>query len=163
MPSFDLVSKLDAMELKNAVAMAQKEIANRYDLKNSNSTLELFLDHIEILAPDDMKINAALDILRTRMVKRNLGVRNLEVEKPIPTGARMLKLVIKLKSGVDKEQAKIIQRVVKDSGLKVTTQYMDEKVRFTGKKIDDLQMAFAKVRASEEVKIDLQMDNMKRD
>ncbi len=163
MPSCDVVSKLDIGEIKNAVNLAQKEIATRYDFKNSKTSLELYDDSIEILAPDEVKIKAALDILRTRMAKRNIGMRCLEVGDVAPTGDRFFKLIIQLKKGIDKEQGKVITKLVKESGLKVSSAYMDEKIRLTSKKIDDLQAVWALLRSREEVTVDLQMENMKRD
>lgn len=163
MPSCDVVSKLDVGEIKNAVNLAQKEIATRYDFKNSKTSLELDDESIEILAPDEVKVNAALDILRTRMAKRNLGMRSLEVGEITATGERMFKLVIKLKKGIDKEQGKIINKLVKESGVKVSSAYMDEKIRLTSKKIDDIQTVWALIKNHKDVKVDVQMENMKRD
>ncbi|AUN97616.1 YajQ family cyclic di-GMP-binding protein [Bacteriovorax stolpii] len=163
MPSFDLVSKTDMMEMKNAVQMAQKEIGARYDFKGSNITLELKDTIIELKAEDDYKMRAALDILRSQLVKRNIGQRCIDPEKIEPTGNRMLKQVIKIKNGIEKEKAKEINKIIKDSGLKVSSSIMDDKIRITGKKIDDLQGAFHLLRTHKEVDIELQMENMKRD
>jgi len=162
MPSFDLVSKLDSGEVKNAVTMAQKEVASRYDFKGSNTSIEMDDKSITITADDDYKIGAALDILRTKMAKRNLGMKSMEVGEPIATGLKMLKLTISLKAGIDKEQGKVINKIVKESKLKVTSAYMDEKIRLTGKSIDELQQAWATIRNHNDVKIELQMENMKR-
>lgn len=163
MPSFDLVSKTDMMEMKNAMQMAQKEIAARYDFKGSNTEIELKEEVIELRAEDDYKMRAALDIFRNQMVKRKIGQRCIDPQKIEPSGHKMLKQIIKIKNGIEKDMAKTIVRLLKESGLKVQASILDEKVRVTSKKIDDLQAAFAFLRQNQEVTIELQMENMKRD
>lgn len=163
MPSFDLVSKTDMMEMKNALQMAQKEINQRYDFKGSDVTLELKDTTIELKAEDDYKMKAALEILRGQLVKRNIGQRCIDPQKVEPSGNRMMKQVINIKNGIEKEKAKSINKIIKDSGLKVQSSIMDDKIRITGKKIDDLQEAYAMLRSNKEVDIELQMENMKRD
>lgn len=163
MPSFDLISKLDMSELKNVVQMAQKQISGRYDFKGSKCTVSLINNEkeLEIIAEDDYKIRAALDIFRTNMAKRKLGMKSLEVLDAKPSGNQMMKQIILLKSGIDKETGKLINKIIKGSGMKITSQYLDEKVRITGKKIDDLQTIFQKLRNDDQVKVDLTMENMK--
>lgn len=163
MPSFDLVSKTDMMEMKNAMQMAQKEINARYDFKGSDVSLELKDTTIELRAEDDYKMKAALEILRGQLVKRNIGQRCIDPQKIEPSGNRMLKQTINIKNGIEKEKAKQINKLIKDSGLKVSSSILDDKIRITGKKIDDLQDAYQKLRASKEIDIELQMENMKRD
>jgi len=162
MASFDLVSSLDMGEIKNVINMAQKQITGRYDFKGSKTSIELKNDkELELKAEDDYKIKAALDIFRSNMAKRNLGMKNLEVKDIEPSGNQMLKQIIILSSGIDKDKGRIINRVIKDSKLKVTSQYLDEKIRVTAKKIDDLQNVFQLLKENDEVKVDLQMENMK--
>ncbi len=164
MPSFDLVSKTDMMEMKNALGMAQKEIGSRYDFKGSNVELELKDDKaLELRAEDDYKMKAALEILRNQMVKRKIGQRCIDPQKIEPSGNRMLKQLILLKNGLEKDTAKAIVKIIKDSNLKVQAAIMDEKIRITGKKIDDLQEVFQMLRTHKDVTVDLQMENMKRD
>ncbi len=165
MPSFDLVSKTDMMEMKNALQMAQKEITGRYDFKGSEVTLELKDDNkmIELRAEDDYKMKAALEILRNQMVKRKIGQRCIDPQKIEPSGHKMMKQQILLKNGLEKDMAKTIVKIIKDSGLKVQAAILDEKIRLTGKKIDDLQEAFHMLRTHKDVTVDLQMENMKRD
>ncbi len=163
MPSFDLVSKTDMMEMKNVVQMAQREIGARYDFKGSNTELELKENTIELKAPDEYKMKAALEILRGQMAKRNMGQRCIDPGKVEPSGNRGMKQTITIKNGIDKEKAKLINRLIKDSGLKVQSSIMDEKVRVVGKKIDDLQDVYRLLKTSKEVDIELQMENMKRD
>lgn len=163
MPSFDLISKLDMGELKNAINMANKQIAGRYDFKGSKISLELVKNDSEILikAEDDYKVSAAQTILYESMGKRGLGLKGLEPGDTSPSGNQMFKKEILVKSGIDKEQGKIINKLIKSSGIKVTSQYLDEKIRVTSKKIDALQETFAMLKKSDEVKIDLAMENMK--
>ena len=163
MPSFDLVSKTDMMEMKNALQMAQKEINARYDFKGSDVTLELKDTTIELRAEDDYKMKAALEILRGQLVKRNIGQRCIDPQKVEPSGNRMMKQTINIKNGIEKEKAKQINKIIKDSGLKVSSSILDDKIRLTGKKIDDLQEAFQMLRSHKDVEIELQMENMKRD
>lgn len=163
MPSFDLVSKTDMMEMKNAIQMAQKEIGARYDFKGSDVSLELKETTIELKAEDDYKMKAALEILRGQLVKRNIGQRCIDPQKIEPSGNRMMKQTINIKNGIEKEKAKAINKIIKESGLKVSSSIMDDKIRLTAKKIDDLQGAYQMLRANKEVDIELQMENMKRD
>lgn len=163
MPSFDLVSKTDMMEMKNALQMAQKEVNSRYDFKGSETAFELKENLIELRAEDDYKIKAALEIFRNQMVKRKIGQRCIEPQKVEPSGNRMLKQIINIKNGIDKDKARTINKIIKDSGLKVQSSILDDKIRITSKKIDDLQAAFQLLRTHKEVDIELQMENMKRD
>ena len=163
MPSFDLVSKTDMMEMKNAILMAQKEINTRYDFKGSEVSLELKETTIELRAEDDYKMKAALEILRGQLVKRNIGQRCIDPQKVEPSGNRMMKQVINIKNGIEKEKARAINKIIKESGLKVSSSIMDDKIRMTAKKIDDLQGAYQMLRTNKEVDIELQMENMKRD
>ncbi len=163
MPSFDLVSKLDMGELKNALTQAQKELSSRYDFKGSKVSLDLKSEtSLELVAEDEYKMGAALDILRSKMIKRNLGMKNIQPGDIIPIGNQMLKQVIDLKNGVDKEQAKKINKIIKEGKFKVTSSYLDEKVRVTGKKIDDLQAVFSDLKTHKDVEVELQMENMKK-
>ena len=162
MPSFDLVSKLDMGELKNVINQTERQIAGRYDFKGADVRVELKEEIVELWAPDEYKINAVLDILRTNMVKRSIGMNALEPEEPVPTGRNMLKQVLQIKKGIDKEKGKQINKLIKNSGHKVTSAYVEEKIRITGKKIDDLQAIFGMLKGHKDVKLELQMENMKK-
>ena len=162
MPSFDLVSKLDMGELKNVINQTERQIAGRYDFKGADVRVELNEEIVELWAPDEYKINAVLDILRTNMVKWSIGMNALEPEEPVPTGRNMLKQILQIKKGIDKEKGKQINKLIKNSGHKVTSAYVDEKIRITGKKIDDLQAIFGMLKGHKDVKLELQMENMKK-
>jgi len=163
MPSFDLVSKTDMMEIKNVVQMAQREVGARYDFKGSNTEIDLKENEIHLHAPDDYKIKAALEILRNQLVKRNVGQRCIDPQKIEPYGMKGLKQVIKIKNGIDKEKAKVLNKIIKESGIKVTSSILDDKLRVVSKKIDDLQEVYQLLKTHKDVDIELQMENMKRD
>lgn len=162
MPSFDLVSSLDIGELKNVLQMAQKQIAGRYDFKGSKCSIELKNDkELEVIAETEMRIEAAMSILYSCMSKRGLGLKCLDLQKMIPTGHQMYKQVIILNFGINKENGKIINKLIKESNLKVSSQYLDEKIRVTSKKIDELQATYQMLRSHDDLQIDIKMENMK--
>lgn len=162
MASYDLVSRIDMSEMKNVVIQTKKQISGRYDFKGSKITLEYKNDEIiEVVAEDDYKLKACLDILRTNMAKRNIGMNCLDVAEAKASGNQMVKQIMTLKQGVDKESGKKINKLIKSSGMKVTSQYMDEKIRVTGKKIDDLRAIYAFLKQSKDLNMELQMENMK--
>jgi uncharacterized protein YajQ (UPF0234 family) len=162
MPSFDLISALDIGELKNVLNMAQKQISGRYDFKGSKCSIELKNEkELEVLAETEMRIEAAMSIFYGCMSKRGLGLKCLDVQKMIPTGNQMYKQSIILNSGISKENGKVINKLIKESNLKVSSQYLDEKIRVTSKKIDELQKTFQMLRNHDDLKIDVMMENMK--
>ena len=162
MPSFDLVSALDMGELKNVLNMAQKQISGRYDFKGSKCSIELKNEkELEVFAETEMRIEAAMSIFYSCMSKRGLGLKCLDVQKMIPTGNQMFKQIIVLNSGISKDNAKIINKLIKESNCKVSSQYLDEKIRVTSKKIDELQKTFQMLRNHDDLKIDVIMENMK--
>ena len=140
MPSFDIVSKTDTQEVDNAVNQAIKEMQQRYDFKGSKSELKWEKkEEITILADDDTKLNSITDILQTKLVKRGVSLKSLEYGKVEDASGGMKKQVIKILQGIPSDKAKEITKLIKDKKLKVQTQMMDEQIRVTGKKIDDLQ------------------------
>jgi len=162
MPSYDLVSTMDIGELKNAVQMAQKQINGRYDFKGSSCAIDMKGEaELEIVGDTEYQVGAALEILYGSMSKRNLGLKGLEPQDVKPAGNQKYKQVIIIHSGINKEKAKIINKAIKESKIKVTSQYLDEKIRVTGKKIDDLQSTFKMLREHKDVDIALAMENMK--
>lgn len=162
MPSFDLVSSLDIGELKNVLNMAQKQISGRYDFKGSKCSIELKNDkELEVVAETEMRIEAAMSILYSCMSKRGLGLKCLDLQKIVPTGHQMFKQTIVLNFGINKENGKLINKLIKESKCKVSSQYMDEKIRVTSKKIDELQNTFHMLKSHEDLQIDIRMENMK--
>ncbi len=162
MPSFDLVSSLDIGEMKNAIKMAQKVINGRYDFKGSDCEI-IFngSDKVEIKGETEYRLKVALSILYQNMGKRGLGLKCVDAKDVLPSGNNNYKQTILLNSGIDKEKGGIINKIIKKSGLKVSSQYLDEKIRITGKKIDDLQSVFKMLQGHKDVDIDLRMENMK--
>lgn len=152
MPSFDIVSKLDAQTLDNAVNNAKKEILNRYDFNTSKSTVELDkkTNVLTIVTEDDMRLKAITDSIISRFVKQGLDPKALDFEKPyISVTGNMIKKDIVVKEGIDKEAAKKVVKKIKDSGLKVQAAIMEDQVRVTGKKLDDLQAVIAVCRGED--------------
>ena len=161
MPSFDLVSEINKGELKNAIDQARREISTRYDFKGSDASIEHEKDKIVIEASNEYQVKASVDILRSKMIKRGIGVKSLNLNDVIPTGNQRFKVEGEFKSGIGKEDGKKINKMIKESKLKLSSSYLDEKVRVTGKKIDDLQAAFQMLKSSDDIELDLQMENMK--
>ena len=162
MPSFDIVNKIDIQTLDNAINVARKDITSRYDFKGSKSTIELDkkLLCIDILTESEMRLEAIEDTIRSRMIKQGLNPLALDFGKEQYASGNLLKKDIKIKQGIDKETAKKIVKHIKDLKLKVEAQIMDEQVRVTGKKIDELQAVISSVRAAN-FEIPVQFVNMK--
>jgi uncharacterized protein YajQ (UPF0234 family) len=139
--SMDIVSEIDFQEADNAVNQAIKEITQRYDLKDSHTTVELNKKdkYILINTKDDYTRKAAIDILQSKFIKRGISIKTMNPEEPEPAAGGRLKQKINLQSGISKDNGKIITKMIKDSKLKVNTQIQDEQIRVQGPKIDDLQ------------------------
>ncbi|RZK48584.1 MAG: YajQ family cyclic di-GMP-binding protein [Pedobacter sp.] len=151
MPSFDIVSKIDAQSLDNAINNAKKEILNRYDFNGSQSTIELDKKSniITIVTEDDMRLKAITDSIISRMMKQSLDPKSLDFQKDQAASGNMIRKEIKIKEGIDKEAAKKIVAKIKDSKLKVQASIMDDQVRIQSKNIDDLQKTIALCRAED--------------
>ena len=151
MPSFDIVSKVDAQTLDNAINNAKKEILNRYDFNGSKSTIELDkkTNAITIVTEDDMRLNAITDSIISRMMKQSLDPNSLDFGKEFAASGNMIRKEISIKEGIDKETAKKIVAKIKDSKLKVQASMMDDQVRIQSKNIDDLQKVMSLCRAED--------------
>ena len=145
MPSFDIVSEINPHEVANAVDQANREVGQRFDFKGTNSKFELKESVVSLSAPADFQLKQMLEILKLKLSKRGIDVACLEIKEPVVTGQTARQDVI-LRQGVDTELGKKIQRLVKDSKLKVQAALQDKQVRVTGKNRDDLQSAIALVR-----------------
>jgi cyclic-di-GMP-binding protein len=162
MPSFDILSKVDPQTLDNAINTVKRELDTRYDLRGSNSSVELDRKElvIKVSTEDHLKMDSILDILLERSTKQKVDVRSYDLgSEPVPSG-KMLNRTIKVKQGIERETAKKIVKAIKDSGIKVQPQIMDDMIRVTGKKIDDLQAVMALCK-EKDFEIPLQFDNMK--
>jgi cyclic-di-GMP-binding protein len=149
MPSFDITCQANAVELKNAVDTANKEIANRFDFKGSDARFELNEKEHEItaFADDEFKLGQVRDVLMAKMAKRGVDARFLKMEDPEKMGGDKMKQKLVVKNGVEQELAKRIVKMIKDGKVKVTASIQGDVVRVTGPKKDTLQEAIALVRA----------------
>ena len=148
MPSFDIMCEPNAVELKNAVDTANKEIANRYDFKGSDARIELKEKEKEVTlyADDDFKLGQVRDVLYGKMAKRSVDTRFLKAEDAEKIGGDKMKQKMAVRSGVETELAKRIVKMLKDAKLKVTASIQGDVVRVSGAKKDDLQSAIQLVR-----------------
>jgi uncharacterized protein YajQ (UPF0234 family) len=143
MPSFDVVSKLARHEVENALMQAQKEIGTRYDFRDTGTSLEDTKEGIVLRSDAEARLEAAYGVLQEKMVKRKVSLLSLDAQKIEPAGGKSFRQLIKLKEGVEIEQAKEIVKALKDAKLKVQGAIQGDLVRVSGKKRDDLQAAIA--------------------
>ena len=160
MPSFDIVSKVDMQEVDNAVNQVKKEITQRYDFKGTKSEIELKDDAITVLADDDYKLKAIIDIIQSKMLKRNISLKSLDYGKEEPASGSMIRQVITIRQGIATEKGKEINKIIKETKMKVQSQIQGDQVRVTGKKIDDLQEVIQLLKGKD-LDIDLQFINMR--
>jgi len=163
MPSFDIVSEVDLMEIDNAVNMTMKEIAQRFDFRGGKSSLELdkTTKKIKIIADDDMKLRAIHQILETRLAKRNIDIRCLKYGTEEAASGNIIRQNVDLKNGIEKEEAKELTRKIKDSKLKVQAEIQGEQLRVSGKSIDDLQTVMGMIKGMQ-LKFPVQFINQRR-
>ena len=149
--SFDIVSEIDFLEVDNAVNQSIKEIRQRYDLKDSKTEVDLNKSDKLILinSKDDYALKASIDILQSKFLKRGLSLKALKLEEAEPASGGRLKQTINLQSGISKDNAKKITKLIKDLKLKVNAQIMDERVRVQGPKKDELQVAINAVKEAD--------------
>ncbi len=150
MPSFDIVNEVDVQKLDNAINVAKKEISTRYDFNGSKTEVDFEKKEmaLKVLTENDMRMKAIQDILISRTLKQGIDPRCYDFGKEEYASGNMVRKDVKIKKGIDKETAKKIVKMIKDSGLKVQASIMDEQVRVTGKKIDDLQDVISLMRTS---------------
>ena len=146
MPSFDTVCEPNMVEVRNAVDNAAKEIATRFDFKGTSAALELKEKEITLFGDAVFQLSQVEDILTNKLVKRNVDVRFLDKGEVQKIGGDKVKQVIKVRNGIEAEQARKITRLVKDSKLKVQAAIQGDAVRISGAKRDDLQAAMALIR-----------------
>lgn len=149
MPSFDVVSEVDMMEVKNALEQAHKELANRFDFRDAKAEIKLEKESINLSAIDQFKINALEEIVLGKLARRNVSLKNIERKDADISPLGHARKELKLKQGLETDVAKTVVAAIKDTKLKVTTQIQDKQVRVTGKSRDDLQAVIAALRAKE--------------
>lgn len=145
MPSFDIVSKVQWNEVDNALNQSQKEIAQRFDFKDTGTELEKSDEAITVRSSSEDRAQAALGVFQEKLIKRKVSLKFLDVADPVPTG-KGSRIVVKVKEGIEGEPARKIVSAIKDAKLKVQSSIQDAQVRVTGKNRDDLQKAIALVR-----------------
>mgnify|MGYP000980426772 FL=1 len=160
MPSFDIVSEVNKVELKNAIEQANKEITNRFDFKGSDARIEQKELELTLFADDDFKLKQVMDVLLNKMAKRGVDVRFLDQKDPQAIGGDKVKQIIAVKNGVETELAKKIQKLLKESKIKVTASIQGESLRVQGTKRDDLQAAIALCKSSID-EVPLQFNNFR--
>ena len=160
MPSFDTVCDANMVDVKHAVENTVKEISTRFDFKGTPAAIELKDKEITVIGDAEFQLTQIEDVLRAKLSKRNVDVRFLDLGEVQKMGGDKVRRVIKVRSGIEPEVAKKIQRLLKDSKLKVQAAIQEEKVRVTGAKRDDLQAAMALIR-KEMIDIPLTFDNFR--
>jgi Uncharacterized protein conserved in bacteria len=156
--SFDVVSQIDLQEVSNAVIQAQKEIDQRFDFKNSKSSIKLEQEKILLISDDEFKLRNVTDILESKLVKRQVSLKALEYGKIQQAAGDTVRQDVKLIQGLAQDKAKQIMKVIKDSKIKVTSSIQGDQIRIAGKNKDDLQAVIVLLR-KEDFGIDLQFIN----
>src|SRR5690606_26293326 len=146
MPSFDVVCEANTVEVRNAVDQANKEISTRFDFKGSDARVEQKERELTVFADSEFQLNQVREVLTAKMTKRNVDVRFLDMGKIEKIGGDKVKQVIKVRNGIETEDAKKIVRLIKDSKMKVQASIQGDAVRVSGAKRDDLQTAIALLR-----------------
>ena len=149
MPSFDIVSQVNSMEIENAVNTARKELANRFDFRGSKAEIVLEKNEIKLSAENAFRQKALTEIVIGKIAKRNISLKSVEQCEPEVSPLGHARQVIRIKQGLETEVAKQVTTFIRDSKIKVTTQIQDQQVRVSGKNRDDLQAVIAAVRAKD--------------
>lgn len=158
--SFDIVSKVDMQEVNNAVTQAMKEIETRFDFKGSKSSIKLENEQLVVASDDDYKLKSVIDILQTKMIKRGVPILNLDYGKVESASGGTVRQVIKMKQGIDQENAKKMNILIRDSKLKVKSMIQGDSLRVTGKSKDDLQSVMGLLRGAG-LPLELQFNNFR--
>ncbi|MFP6814134.1 MAG: YajQ family cyclic di-GMP-binding protein [Pseudomonadales bacterium] len=159
MPSFDVVSEVDLQEVRNAVDQAARELGTRFDFKRVDSGFELVEARILLFAEEEFQLGQMLDILRDKLNRRGVDVRVLD-PGPVEAAGKQKRQAFGLKQGIDRDTAKRLVKLIKDTRLKVQSQIQGEQIRVTGKKRDDLQSVMAQLKDAE-LDIPLNFDNFR--
>jgi len=149
MPSFDIVSQVNSMEIENAVNIAKKELANRFDFKGSPAEIVLDKNEIKLSAESQFKLNALVEIVLGKLAKRSISLKSVEQCEAEVSPLGHARQVIKIRQGLETDIAKQVTGFIRESKFKVTTQIQDRQVRVTGKSRDELQGVIAAVKAKE--------------
>lgn len=156
--SFDVVSDFDRQELVNTIDQVRRDVGQRYDLKDSNTEIEVEETSLTITTASDMTLQAVEDVLRQKATKRNLSLKIFDFQTPEAVGGNRVKQVVKLRKGLSQELAKQLSKTVRDELKKVTVSIQGDSLRITGKNKDDLQQAITLLK-SQDVEVPLQFEN----
>ena len=162
MPSFDIVSELDLMEVENAVNQTAKEIEQRFDFRGGKSSIELdkTAKKIKIMADDEMKLRSIHQVLQQKLAKRNVDLRGLKYGDEEAASGNMIRQMVELKANLEKEEIKEVNKLIKDAKLKVTTEIQGDQLRVTSKSIDELQATIQMLKGKK-LEFPLQYSNMR--
>lgn len=149
MPTFDIVSEVNSMEIENAINQAKKELAQRFDFKGTKAEITLEKNEIKLTAPDAFKIQALEEMVIGKLAKRGISMKNIERKDPDLSPLGHARQLIKIKQGIETAVAKEVTTFIRDGKFKVTTQIQDQQIRVTGKSRDELQEVIGAVRAKE--------------
>jgi hypothetical protein len=149
MPSFDIVSEVNSMEIENAVNIAKKELANRFDYRGSKAEIVLEKNEIKLSAENPFKLKGLAEIVMGKLAKRNINLKSVEQCDPAVSSLGNARQSIKIKQGIETAAAKEVTLFIRESKFKVTTQIQDQQIRVTGKSRDDLQAVIAALRAKD--------------
>ena len=147
--SFDVVSRIDQQELDNALNQARREIENRFDFKNSKTTIDWDDKKITVVSDDEMKMRNVLDVIQGKAVKRGIDIKAFDIGELEPAAGGTVRRIVTLRSGIPKDKSKPLMEKIKALKLKVNAQYQDEQIRVSGKNRDDLQKVIAELKAME--------------
>ncbi|UGB31767.1 YajQ family cyclic di-GMP-binding protein [Metabacillus sp. B2-18] len=156
--SFDIVSKVEFPEVTNAINIAMKEIATRYDFKGSKSNLTLEKEELVLVSDDEYKLEQLKDVLLSKLIKRDVPIKNISYKKIENASGGTVRQKAELVSGIDKDNAKKINTIIKNTGLKVKSQIQDDQIRVTGKNRDYLQQIISAIKGAD-LPIDVQFIN----
>ena len=160
MPSFDVVSKLEMHEVDNALQNASKEVGTRFDFRGTGASIERTQEGIVIRANSEGRVEAALELLKEKLVRRKVSLKALDAQKIEPAGGSTYRQLIKLTEGISTEKGKEIVKFLKETKLKVQASIQQNQLRVTGKKRDDLQAAIAHLR-QQDFGVELQYENFR--
>jgi uncharacterized protein YajQ (UPF0234 family) len=147
MPSFDIVSQVDMQEVRNAVDQSMREVVNRYDFKGTDTEISLTEDGIAVASASDHRVEAAIDVLKTKFVKRKVSLKSISGGEIKPVGGGRSRADFTLNQGINQDDARALAKDIRDMKLKVQTQIQGDQLRIQGKKRDDLQEVIAEIRA----------------
>jgi len=162
MPSFDVVSEIDMQEVRNAVDQAQRELATRFDFKDTGSEIELGKDAMTLRSSSEDRLRAVRQVLEEKFVKRKLSLKTLDWGKVEEASGQTVRQEVKLKAGISSDAARDLNKRIKALNLKgVQSQTQGDAIRVTGKKRDDLQAVISALKAAEDLDLPLQYDNFR--